>query len=79
MTGIPVMNISNFYKRILLKSGDYSQFFFFWTGICQDKTIIEVKTRIINFSTIYENMRKSKLFLYVHFENLLNLSGLKLI
>ena len=28
MTGIPVMNISNFYKRILLKSGDYNFFFF---------------------------------------------------
>ena len=63
MTGIPVMNISNFYKRILMKSGDYN-----WyiggkiDGICQDKTIIEVKNRIINYSIILENMKKYRLF-----------------
>lgn len=56
MTGIPVMNISNFYKRILLKSGEYN-----WyvggkiDGICQDKTIIEVKNRM---HKLFYNLRE---------------------
>ena len=56
MTGIPVMNISDFYKRILLKSEGYN-----WyiggkiDGICADKTIIEVKNRM---HKLFYNLRE---------------------
>ena len=56
MTGVPVINISDFYKRILLKSGDYN-----WyiggkiDGICADKTIIEVKNRM---HKLFYNLRE---------------------
>ena len=56
MTGIAVINISNFYKRIIMKSGDYN-----WyvggkiDGICPDKTIIEVKNRM---HKLFYNLRE---------------------
>ena len=56
MTGTPVINISDFYKRILLKSGEYN-----WyvggkiDGICADKTIIEVKNRM---HKLFYNLRE---------------------
>ena len=56
MTGIPVMNISDFYKRILMKSEGYN-----WyvggkiDGICSDKTIIEVKNRM---HKLFYNLRE---------------------
>jgi hypothetical protein len=56
MTGTPVINISDFYKRILLKSNGYN-----WyvggkiDGICADKTIIEVKNRM---HKLFYNLRE---------------------
>ena len=56
MTGTPVINIADFYKRILLKSGEYN-----WyvggkiDGICADKTIIEVKNRM---HKLFYNLRE---------------------
>lgn len=56
MTGTPVINISDFYKRILLKSNGYN-----WyvggkiDGICSDKTIIEVKNRM---HKLFYNLRE---------------------
>ena len=56
MTGTPVINIDNFYKRILQKSGDH-----IWyiggkiDGICADKTIIEVKNRM---HKLFYNLRE---------------------
>ena len=67
MTGIPVMNISNFYKRILLKSGDYN-----WyiggriDGICQDKTIVEVKNRMHKLFYNLREYEKIQTFSYMY-------------
>lgn len=67
MTGIPVMNISNFYKRILMKSGDYN-----WyiggriDGICQDKTIIEVKNRMHKLFYNLREYEKIQTFSYMY-------------
>ena len=67
MTGVPVMNISNFYKRILMKSGDYN-----WyiggkiDGICQDKTIIEVKNRMHKLFYNLREYEKIQTFSYMY-------------
>lgn len=67
MTGIPVMNISNFYKRILLKSGEYN-----WyiggkiDGICEDKTIIEVKNRMHKLFYNLREYEKIQTFCYMY-------------
>ena len=56
MTGTPVINIADFYKRVLLKSNGYN-----WyvggkiDGICADKTIIEVKNRM---HKLFYNLRE---------------------
>ena len=56
MTGTPVITISNFYKRVIMKSCDYN-----WyvggkiDGICEDKTIIEVKNRM---HKLFYNLRE---------------------
>jgi hypothetical protein len=67
MTGVPVMNISNFYKRILMKSGDYN-----WyiggkiDGICEDKTIIEVKNRMHKLFYNLREYEKIQTFSYMY-------------
>tara|TARA_B100000767_G_scaffold57479_1_gene53193 strand:+ start:1583 stop:2428 length:846 start_codon:yes stop_codon:yes gene_type:complete len=56
LTGIPVITISDFYKRIIMKTGDHN-----WyiggriDGICKDNTIIEVKNRM---HKLFYNLRE---------------------
>ena len=67
LTGIPVITISDFYKRIIMKTGEHN-----WyiggriDGICGDNTIIEVKNRMHKLFYNLREYEKVQTFCYMY-------------